>query len=66
VAELEARVAKLVAELEDSDLYTKPDGVKRSKQVGQQLDAARRELDRALDAWTAATEAAERWGAARS
>jgi ATP-binding cassette subfamily F protein 3 len=66
VAELESRVSKLAKQLEDPDLYTRPDGVERSKKIGKELDAARRELDRGLDAWTAATEAVERWSAVKA
>ena len=66
VGELEGRVSKLATQLADPDLYTKPDGVERSKKIGKELDVARRELDRALDAWTASTEAVERWGVTKA
>ena len=60
VAELEERVAVLTAALEKPELYTTPDGVARSATLGVDLEQAKRELDAALEAWTRATEEAER------
>ncbi len=59
VARLEAEVASLTAALEDPDLYTRTDGVSEAKRLGADLDARKRELDAALERWTAATERAE-------
>jgi ATP-binding cassette subfamily F protein 3 len=56
VAELESRVASISANLEDPTLYTRPDGVSEAKRLGVDLDNARRELDKALEAWSRASE----------
>lgn len=60
VSVAEAEVARLTAALEDPALYTTTDGVKRSADLGAALERERLALDAALDAWTAATEKAER------
>jgi ATP-binding cassette subfamily F protein 3 len=62
VAATEARVAELAAALEDPELYTRDDGVERATKMGVALEGARRELDEALEAWSRATEEAERAG----
>jgi len=62
VGTLEARVAELAAALEDPELYTRDDGVDRATRMGAELERARRELDDALEAWSRATEEAERVG----
>jgi ATP-binding cassette subfamily F protein 3 len=59
VAEQERRVATLRDELENPALYLTPDGVLRARQLGEELEAARRELDRALEQWELATQALE-------
>ena len=59
VGVLERRVAELTALLEDPELYTTREGTDRSLIAGKELDEARRELDAAIDKWTAATERAE-------
>ena len=59
VARLEAKVAELTTALADPELYVAPGGTQRSVKMGQDLEAAKRELDRALDGWTQATEALE-------
>lgn len=51
---LEAKVAELVKALEDPSLYTTPEGTARALAMGRDLDKARAELDRALEAWAAA------------
>lgn len=61
VAALESRVAELTALLEDPELYTTREGTERSILAGKELDAVRRRLDVAIDAWTAATERAEQF-----
>ncbi|HEX9564769.1 MAG TPA: ABC-F family ATP-binding cassette domain-containing protein [Gemmatimonadaceae bacterium] len=60
VAELEERVTSLTASLEDPGLYTGADGVAEARRLGAELDAVRSDLDAALDAWTTASEKAER------
>jgi ATP-binding cassette subfamily F protein 3 len=62
VATLEARVAELTTALADPELYTTPEGTQRASRLGKDLDAAKRDLDRALEDWTAATEALEEMG----
>jgi ATP-binding cassette subfamily F protein 3 len=59
VAMLERRVAELTALLEDPELYTTRQGTDKSLIAGRELDEARRQLDTAIDQWTAATERAE-------
>ncbi len=59
VAALEGKVAELTALLEDPELYTTREGTERSLLAGKELDAVRRKLDTAIEAWTAATERAE-------
>ena len=56
VAELEGRVASITANLEDPALYTRPDGVSEATRLGIDLDNAKRELDKALEAWTRASD----------
>jgi hypothetical protein len=56
VATLEARVAEVVAALEDPALYTRPDGAATAHRLGAQLDTLKRDLDAALERWTHATE----------
>ncbi|HEV2643408.1 MAG TPA: ATP-binding cassette domain-containing protein, partial [Candidatus Elarobacter sp.] len=60
VERLEAKVAELARELEDPALYTTTAGTARAVKLGKELDAARRELDRAMEAWTAAADGAGR------
>lgn len=59
IAQIEARIAALTRELEDPELYTKADGVGRAKQLGLDLDRLKSELESRLEAWAAATEAAD-------
>ena len=59
VAELEAKVTQLTTELADPELYTTDDGKRKAVKAGTELDRLRTKLDEAIDAWTAATEAAE-------
>jgi ATP-binding cassette subfamily F protein 3 len=53
---LEQRIAALTTELEDPELYTKPSGVSRAKELGAELDRLKAELERDLEAWTEATD----------
>jgi len=57
VESLEARVVGLTRELENPSLYTTDAGTARAVSLGKDLDRAKRELDRAMEEWTAAVEA---------
>ncbi len=59
VTELESRVAQVIAALEDPALYTRPDGAAKARTLGAELETLKRELDAALERWTAATEQVE-------
>jgi hypothetical protein len=63
VAVLERRVAELTALLEDPELYTNREGMEKSVLAGKELDVSRRQLDAAIERWTAATERAEQLSA---
>jgi ATP-binding cassette subfamily F protein 3 len=58
VAECETRMALVRGRLEDPDLYVTADGAKRAGELGQELEQARRALDRAFERWEAATRPA--------
>jgi len=55
---LEAEISVISKELGDPELYLTRDGVSRSAELGVKLERLKRELDRALERWAAATEAA--------
>jgi ATP-binding cassette subfamily F protein 3 len=59
IAELEARIATLTAQLEEPGFYTRAGGLEDAQRLGAELDAARDELDAALERWTAASDALE-------
>jgi ATP-binding cassette subfamily F protein 3 len=59
VADLESKVAAVVAALEDPALYTRPNGATAARQLGAQLDTLKRSLDTGLERWTKATEQVE-------
>jgi ATP-binding cassette, subfamily F, member 3 len=59
VAELEEKIAKLTSELADPTLYTSGEGKRRAVNAGTELDALKKKLDKAIEEWTLATEAAE-------
>ena len=59
IQSLERRVADVTRELEDPGLYVVPDGAKRASALGRELEDAKRNLDRSLDEWAAATEIAD-------
>jgi ATP-binding cassette subfamily F protein 3 len=59
IESLEAQVASLSKALEDPQLYTRATGQGEARALGTQLDAAKRELDAALERWTAATDEVE-------
>ena len=63
VAELEGEVSRLVATLDDPELYTRPNGVQEAHRLGAELEKVRTRLDRALAQWekeTALLESLER------
>jgi ATP-binding cassette subfamily F protein 3 len=60
VAELEGKVAQISTALEDPSLYTRPDGIADAKRLGIDLEATKRELDKALEVWTRASDVLER------
>ena len=53
IAELEGQIERIQAELAEPDLYGTPAGIKRSQNLGKDLEKARRELDDAFAAWEA-------------
>ena len=59
VVAAEARVNALTTALEDPMLYISSDGVAKAARMGEELESAKQELDRALERWTLATEAME-------
>jgi ATP-binding cassette subfamily F protein 3 len=62
VSDLESKIARLTNELADPALYTTDAGKRRAVQAGTELDSVKKRLDRAIEAWTSATEAAEAAG----
>jgi ATP-binding cassette subfamily F protein 3 len=59
VTALESRISELTTRLADPELYTTTDGAASATRLGIELDRARSALERAIEAWTAATELAE-------
>jgi ATP-binding cassette subfamily F protein 3 len=57
ISSVETRIELLTGELEDPELYTKPKGVERAKDLGIELDRLKRDLERALDDWGTASDA---------
>ncbi len=55
----EARVAAIKERLEDPALYATAEGTRRAVTLGQELEVARGELERAFAEWEAATSALE-------
>jgi ATP-binding cassette subfamily F protein 3 len=58
VTSLEARIAAISSELSDPGLYLTREGTLRSTKLGVKLEELKVELDRALETWAEATEAA--------
>jgi ATP-binding cassette subfamily F protein 3 len=56
IQRLEGRIEELTRTLEDPDLYTHANGPARATELGAQLDRDKRALERALEAWGAASE----------
>jgi ATP-binding cassette, subfamily F, member 3 len=59
VTQGEARVAAIKGRLEDPALYATPEGTLAAVTLGQELEVARAELERAFAEWEAATSAFE-------
>ena len=59
VAALERTIAQLTTSLADPELYTTASGAASATQLGVKLDQAKAALERAINAWTAATERVE-------
>jgi ATP-binding cassette subfamily F protein 3 len=60
VSRLEAEVARISKDLADPELYLTRNGIARSAELGVEIERLKRELDRALERWAAATDAASR------
>jgi ATP-binding cassette subfamily F protein 3 len=58
VSSLESEIAKISEALSDPSLYLTREGAIRSGGLDAQLERLKKELDKALDAWAEATEAA--------
>jgi ATP-binding cassette subfamily F protein 3 len=63
VATLEKKIVELTALLEDPELYTTREGTDKSLIAGRDLDETRRQLDIAIENWTALTERSEQLSA---
>jgi ATP-binding cassette subfamily F protein 3 len=59
VTKLEAEIAQLTDALADPELYTTSAGAASATRLGAELDRAKAALERAIDAWTVATERVE-------
>jgi ATP-binding cassette subfamily F protein 3 len=66
IQSLEGRIEVLTRELEDPELYTRPNGVARATELGGDLDRLKLELERALEAWGRATEALDTLASGRA
>jgi hypothetical protein len=60
VGELEAKITELTTALADPELYMSEAGKQRAVKAGIEMERLKKQLDKALDDWTAATEAVER------
>jgi len=58
IQRLEEQVQRITTALEDPELYVNSDGLARARAMGRDLEAARAELDQALEKWATASEAA--------
>ena len=65
VENLEKRIAAITTRLEDPALYTRVGGVAEANRLGAELDELRRELDSAVEQWTAAESEVESLSAAQ-
>ena len=60
VTSLESKVAAISTELSDPGLYLTREGTLRASKLGAELEGLKAELDRALEIWAEATDAASR------
>jgi ATP-binding cassette subfamily F protein 3 len=65
VVDLEGKVAELTASLADPELYMTDAGKAKALKAGAEMERLKKQLDKALDEWTAATEALEKTATAR-
>ena len=65
VAELEVSIAAVTSRLADPELYMTEEGKKRAVKDGIELERLKSRLDKTIEEWTAATEAAETLTSAR-
>ena len=56
IQRLETRIAEITRELEDPELYVRPNGAERAGVLGRELESLTGELDRSLTTWAAATD----------
>jgi ATP-binding cassette subfamily F protein 3 len=56
ITELETKIAKVTAALEDPELYTKSGGVEQAAKLGRDMETLKRDLDAAMATWAAAAE----------
>jgi ATP-binding cassette subfamily F protein 3 len=66
IQSLEAHIETVTHELEDPALYTRADGVSRATELGLTLDRLKKDLERLLDEWTAASDSVDTLTAAHS
>jgi ATP-binding cassette subfamily F protein 3 len=66
IQSLEAHIEMVTHELEDPALYTRADGVSRATELGLTLDRLKKDLERLLDEWTAASDSVDTLTAAHS
>jgi ATP-binding cassette, subfamily F, member 3 len=59
IAALESQITSISAALEDPQLYTRATGPGEARTLGRELEAAKGELDAALERWTAAIDEVE-------
>jgi ATP-binding cassette subfamily F protein 3 len=56
IQRLETRIEDLTRTLENPDLYTQANGPARATELGEELERHKRDLERALEGWGAASE----------
>jgi ATP-binding cassette subfamily F protein 3 len=66
VQTIEERIEVVTRELEDPELYTRPDAVDRARKLGSELDELKSALERALEDWGVATETFDTLSAGRT
>jgi ATP-binding cassette, subfamily F, member 3 len=57
VTTIEATIADLTSQLDDTTLYDSPAGVQKATMLGRKLDEEREALDDAMHDWSVAEEA---------